>query len=161
MQLPQLYGSRNAKSTTASRARFLGNSKSHNIKMHNTLIHKVTNHKNLCDEVLQLDGVIRYCGLADLLGTLLAKSYRPGLVPLLPVDETEKYTMQAIQRTGAIQGGSKVGRLQFVIGKYEHLVRATIPVTSERNNKYYLMLSFDLGSDPARIMEAKVLPHVE
>jgi hypothetical protein len=69
--------------------------------------------------------------------------------------------MQAIQRTGAIQGGSKVGRLQYVIGKYENLVRATIPVVSESNNKFYLMLSFDLGSNPVMIIEDKVLRSVE
>jgi hypothetical protein len=121
----------------------------------------MSKYKNLCDEVLGLDGIIRYCGLADHLGTLMAKSFRPGLVPLSSPEETEKYTLQAIQRTGAIQGGSRVGRLQYVIGKFENLVRATIPVVSENNNKFYLMLSFDLGSNPATIIEDKVLPSIE
>lgn len=115
----------------------------------------------MCDEVLRLDGTIRYVGFADHLGTLLAKSYRAGLVPLSPSDETEKYTMQAIQRTGAIQGGSKVGKLQYVIGKYENLIRATIPVVSDGNNKFYLMLSFDLGSDTVGVIEGKVLAQIE
>lgn len=121
----------------------------------------MTDHKKLCDEVLELERVIRYCAIADHLGTLLAKSYRAGLVPLSPPHESEKYAVQAIQRTGAIQGGSKVGRLQYVIGKYENLIRATVPVVSETNNKFYLMLSFDLGSDPVRTIEEKVLPHLE
>lgn len=121
----------------------------------------MSKYKNLCDEVLALDGIIRYCGLADHLGTILAKSFRPGLVPLSSPEETEKYTLQAIQRTGAIQGGTKVGRLQYVIGKFENLVRATIPVVSENNNKFYLMLSFDLGSNPSTIIEDKVLPSIE
>lgn len=121
----------------------------------------MTNYQNLCEEVLKLDGIIRYCGLADHLGTLLAKSYRPRLVPLSSLNETEKYTMQAIQRTGAIQGGSRVGRLQYAIGRYENLVRATIPIVSESSNKFYLMLSFDLGSNPVMIIEDKVLPQLE
>ena len=121
----------------------------------------MTNYKSLCDEVLALDKIIRYCGLADHLGTLLAKSFRPGLVPLSSPNETEKYTMQAIQRTGAVQGGSKVGRLQYVIGKFENLVRATIPIVSESNNKFYLMLSFDLVSNPVMIIEDKVIPSLE
>lgn len=115
----------------------------------------------LCDKVVHMDSYIRYVGLADHLGVLLAKSYRAGLVPLSPLRETEKYTMQAIQRTGAIQGGSKVGRLQYAIGKYENLVRATVPVVSEANNKFYLMLSFDLGSNPLHILEEKLLPELE
>ena len=121
----------------------------------------MTNYKNLCDDVLQLDSIIRYCGIADHLGTLLAKSYRSGLVPLSSPDETEKYTVQAILRTGAIHGGARVGRLQYVIGKYENLVRATIPIVSESNNKFYLMLSFDLGCDPVMIIEQKVLSQID
>ena len=121
----------------------------------------MADYKNLCDDILKLDSIIRYCGIADHLGTLLAKSYRPGLVPLSSPEETEKYTMQAIQRTGAIQGGTKVGRLQYVIGKYENLVRATIPVISESNNKFYIMLSFDLGCEPVRIIEDRVLSQIE
>jgi hypothetical protein len=121
----------------------------------------LANYKKLCDDVLQLDSIIRYCGLADHLGTILAKSYRPGLVPLSSPEETEKYTLQAIQRTGATQGGARVGRLQYVIGKYENLVRATIPIVSETNDKFYLMLSFDLGCEPVRIIEDRVLSQIE
>lgn len=121
----------------------------------------MADYQKLCDDVLQLDSTIRYCGIADHLGTLLAKSYRQGLVPLSSPDETEKYTVQAILRTGAIQGGTKVGRLQYVIGKYENLVRATLPIVSESNNKFYLMLSFDMGCDPVRIIEHRVLSQIE
>ena len=121
----------------------------------------MANYKKLCDDILLLDSIIRYCGIADHLGTLLAKSYRSGLVPLSSPEETEKYTVQAILRTGAIQGGAKVGRLQYVIGKYENLLRATIPVISESNNKFYLMLSFDMGCDPVTIIEDKVLSQIE
>lgn len=115
----------------------------------------------MCDEVLELDKSIRYAAIADHLGSLIARAYRPGLVPLSPTEETEKYTMQAIQRTGAIQGGSRVGKLQYAIGKYENLIRATIPVISARQDKFYLMLSFDLGSDPIRIIEDKVMASIE
>jgi hypothetical protein len=121
----------------------------------------VADYTGLCNDVLALDRVIRYCGLADHLGILLAKTYRQGLVPLSPLSETEKYTAQAIQRTGAVQGGSKVGKLQYVIGKYENLVRATVPIISDGNNKFYLMLSFDLGYNALQIIEDKVLPHIE
>ena len=121
----------------------------------------MTNYQNMCNEVLGLDGSIRYAGIADHLGTLIATAYRPGLVPLSPKEETEKYTMQAIQRTGAIQGGSKVGKLQYAIGKYENLIRATVPVVSARQDKFYLMLSFDPGSDPIRIIEEKVMASIE
>jgi hypothetical protein len=115
----------------------------------------------MCSEILRLDRSIRYVGLADHLGSLVATVYRPGLVPLSTKEETEAYTMQAIQRMGAVQGGSKVGRLEYVIGRFENLVRATVPVVSSRHDKFYLMLSIDLGSDAMRIIENKVLPQIE
>jgi hypothetical protein len=121
----------------------------------------MSNYQDLCNQVLRIDRSIRYVGVADHLGSLIATAYRPGLVPLSSREETEKYTIQAIQRTGAIHGGLKVGRLQYVIGKYENLVRATIPVTSDRQDKFYLMLSFDLGSNAVSIIEKEVIPEIE
>jgi hypothetical protein len=121
----------------------------------------LTNYDDLCNEILDLDRSIRYVGLADHLGSLVATVYKPGLVPLSTREETEAYTMQAIQRMGAIQGGRKVGRLEYVVGKFENLIRATIPVVSATQNKFYLMLSMNLGSDPVRIIESKVHPLVE
>ena len=121
----------------------------------------MSNYQELCDGILGIDKKIRYVGLADHLGTLVARAYRPGLVPLSSKEETEKYTMQAIQRTGAIMGGTKVGKLQYVIGRYENLVRATVPVISDRQDKFYLMISLDLGCEPFKIIEDEVLPHVE
>ena len=115
----------------------------------------------MCNEILPLDRSIRYVGLADHLGSLVATAYRPGLVPLSTREETKAYTVQAIQRTGAVQGGSKVGRLEYIVGRFENLVRATIPVVSSRQDKFYLMLSIDLGSDPIKMIENKVLPQIE
>lgn len=121
----------------------------------------MTNYHDMCDEILRLDRTIRYVGLADHLGSLVATSYRPGLVPLATKEETEAYTRQAIQRMGAVQGGTKVGRLEYIVGRFENLVRATIPVVSSRHDKFYLMLSIDLGSDPVKMIEDRVLPQIE
>lgn len=112
--------------------------------------------QNLCSKVLRLDRSIRYVGIADHLGSLIATEYRQGLVPLSSKEETEKYTSKAIQTTGAIQAGSKVGMLRYVVGRYENLIRATIPFVSERQDKFYLMLSPDPGCDPIRIIENKL-----
>jgi len=108
-----------------------------------------------------LDRSIRYVGLADHLGSLVATSYRPGLIPLATKEETEEYTRQAIQRMGAVQGGTKVGRLEYIVGRFSNLVRATIPVVTSRQDKFYLMLSIDFGSDPIKMIENKVLPQIE
>ena len=116
-------------------------------------------HKELCGSILALDGSIRFVGLVDHLGSLLATVYRRGLTPLASTDETAKYASQAIFMTGTLAGGlnSKVGRLQYVVGKFENLVRATIPVVSGSYDKFYLILSFDVRSNYLPIIEEKVL----
>lgn len=116
-------------------------------------------HKEICNRILALDGSIRFVGLVDHLGSLLATEYRHGLTPLASTDETAKYASQAIYMTGTLSCGlnSKVGTLQYVVGKFDNLVRATIPVVSGSYDKFYLMLSFDLGSDYIPVIEEKVL----
>lgn len=120
-------------------------------------------HRELCSNILALDRSIRFVGLVDHLGSLLATVYRQGLVPLASSDETAKYASQAIFMTGALSGGlnSKVGRLQYVVGKFDNLVRATIPVVSGSYDKFYLMLSFEVGSDYLPVIEEKVLPFLK
>jgi hypothetical protein len=107
-------------------------------------------HDELCNHILALDRSIRYVGLADHLGSLLVTVYRKGLEPLASKEETAKYASQLVQLTGAVSGGkfmSKVGKMQYVVGKFEHLVRATIPIVSDSYDKYYLLISFDVDSD--------------
>jgi hypothetical protein len=120
-------------------------------------------HEELCKRILLLDYSIRFVGLVDHLGSLVTTVYREGLVPLATREETAKYASQTIYMTGALAGGfnSKVGKMQYVIGKYENLIRATVPVVSAGYDKFYLMLSFDRGSNAASIIEKKVIPFVE
>ncbi|HEY7109816.1 MAG TPA: hypothetical protein VH415_10330 [Nitrososphaeraceae archaeon] len=118
------------------------------------------NYEGICKGVLELDQSIRYSGLVDHLGTLLSMSYRKGLEPLSSPEETAEYSRRAVLRTGAIESGPKVGKLEYVIGKYENLIRATIPIVSDQYNKYYLMLSIDKVDNSSKIIEEKVLPFV-
>ena len=107
-------------------------------------------HEELCNHLLALDGSIRYVGLADHFGSLLVTVYRKGLEPLASKEETAKYASQLVLLTGAVSGGkfmSKVGKMQYVVGRFEHLVKATIPVVSDSYDKYYLLMSFDVDSN--------------
>ena len=134
-----------------------------------------TDKVNLCKQIQQLDKSIRFVGLANRLGSLVATCYRDNLVPLLTEKETSDYVMKAVLRAATREDfESKIGKLEYSIGKYEQLVRATIPVRlsdkaehgdsyggeidDEDTAKLYLLLSFDLNSDVAVIIETKVLP---
>ena len=81
--------------------------------------------------------------------------------------ETSHYAMQAVLRAATREDfESKIGRLVYSIGKYERLVRATIPIKIYRNKGeeskiYYLMVSFDLNSNVMDVIENKIIPFIE
>ena len=56
----------------------------------------VENTNDLCKQILQLDRSIRFAGIANMKGKLVAEAYREGLVPLLTKQETELSALQAI-----------------------------------------------------------------
>jgi hypothetical protein len=120
----------------------------------------------LCKEILQLHNSIRFIGIANNLGSLVATAYRSGLTPLMDKQETLHYAIQAVLRAATREDfESKIGRLEYSIGKYERLIRATIPIRlfdKEHESKfYYLLLSFDLNSDVIDVIENKVMPFIE
>src|SRR5919202_3570029 len=87
------------------------------------------NLNNLCKEILQLDNSIRFAGIANNLGSLVATAYRNGLTPLMDKQETSHYAIQAVVRAATREDfESKIGTLVYSIGKYERLISATIPI---------------------------------
>ena len=118
-----------------------------------------------CKEIQQLDNSIRFVGIANNLGSLIATSYRNGLTPLMNEQETSHYAIQVVLRAATREDfESKIGRLEYSMGKYERLMRATVPIRLFGNNvqsKFYLLISFDLKSAVIDIVEDKVMPFVE
>lgn len=83
-----------------------------------------------CDKVLQIASKIRFVGIANHLGTLIASSYRHNLIPLLTREETSHYVLQSVLRSATREDfESKLGRQEYSIGKYRNVIRATIPIT--------------------------------
>jgi hypothetical protein len=123
--------------------------------------------KNFCREILEKNQSIRFAGIANHLGSLITAEYRQGLVPLMTQEETSHYAIQAVLRAAIREEfESKIGRLEYSIGKYEKLIRATIPIFLFRNNedkykRFYLLLSFDVNSDAKYIIENKILPLIK
>jgi hypothetical protein len=123
-----------------------------------------SNFTLICDEIINLNKSIRFVGLANNLGTLLTTSYRRGLTPLMTREETKHYALQAVLRATIREDFvSKLGKLKHSIGTYDRLVRATVPVTIEDNlqAKFFLLLSFDIGTDVKAIIEIELLPYID
>ena len=122
---------------------------------------------SLCKEILQLDNSIRFSGIANNLGSLVATAYRKELIPLMDKQETSHYAIQAVLRAATREDfESKIVRLVYSIGKYERLIRATVPIklssSKEDESKfYYLLLSFDLNFNIMDVIENKIMPFIE
>jgi hypothetical protein len=121
----------------------------------------------ICKQIQQLDNSIRFVGIANNLGSLIATLYRNGLTPLMDEQETSHYAIQVVLRAATREDfESKIGRLEYSIGKYEKLIRATVPIrflgSSDYESKfYYLLISFDLRSNVIDVIENKVMQYIE
>ena len=146
-----------------------------------------SNHMHrFCEGIIAKDSSIRFAGMANQMGKLIAAAYRAGLQPLMNMQETEHYTVQTVLRASTRETfEDKIGKQRYAIAVYEKLIRATIPITvrgkddnnqkkrkkqqqqqllqeEERGSKLlYLMISFDLGSDVISTIEEKILPQIE
>jgi len=119
----------------------------------------------ICKQIVALDESIRFAGIANKMGSLVTKAYRQGVVPLMTEEETSQNALSEVVRATTTEDFEiKLGRLQYSVGKYDKLVRATIPIPApddDGKSKFYLLLSFDSGSDSRSIIERKVLQQIE
>lgn len=108
---------------------------------------------------MSLDSFIRWVGISDNTGVLLSVAYKEGVTLLLSNEENEEYASNAVKRHKTrITFESKMGKMNYAVGRYEKLIRATIPI----NNNYYLLITLDVeAKDYDIIIIQKVIPFVE
>jgi hypothetical protein len=109
-------------------------------------------------QILNLDGSIRWVGIANKFGVLVSVEQRQDLQPLLSEEENEDYASATVTRQKTrTKFEPKIGKLVYAAARYQKLNRATIPI----NDDYYLLVSLDveLNNFDALIME-KVIPLV-
>lgn len=127
--------------------------------------HTTSGHfAQICNGIINLNKSIRFVGVANNLGTLLATSYREGLIPLMTREETKHYAVQVVLRAAIREDfASKLGKLKHSIGTYDRLIRATVPVIVEDNlqARFFLLLSFDIGTNVKAIIENELLLYID
>jgi hypothetical protein len=112
--------------------------------------------EEFCHLILELDGSIRFVGIATLSGAILATKYRANLIPLLTREETASSIKDSVWRMESRRDvEEKLGKTLYVIATYEKVKRATIPVGKEGQS--ILIISFDSASDPESIIRNKIL----
>jgi hypothetical protein len=108
---------------------------------------------------LSLNPSIRWVGISDNTGFLLNVAHKEGVTLLLSNEENEEYASNAVKRHKTrITFESKMGKMNYAVGRYEKLIRATIPI----NSTYYLLITLDVeAKDYDVIIIEKVIPFVE
>jgi hypothetical protein len=111
---------------------------------------------SLCEGALAKHSSIRWTGIANKNGVILAQKARKGVKLLLSDEENEEYAATAIARQktrGKFE--PKIGKMVYSFGRYELLHRATIPI----NENYYLLMTLDIEEKNFdSIIIGKILP---
>jgi hypothetical protein len=117
--------------------------------------------QQFCDKVISSDPSIRFVGIADGHGVLLATSERKGLKPLLNAEETAQYAITAATRQYTrIRWQPLLGKIDYTCSHYDKLLRATIPITNKDNHlSYVIIFTFDVQTDNFhQIIMRKIVP---
>ncbi len=113
---------------------------------------------SFCKSVLAKDKSIRWAGLVNKNGIILTQKVREGVKLLLTDEENEEYAATAIARQktrGKFE--SKIGKMVYAFGRYDRLLRATIPI----NENYYLLVTFEVDEkDFDSIITGKIVPSI-
>jgi hypothetical protein len=113
--------------------------------------------KEICNQVLRLDKSIRFAGIANNMGTLIAYKLREGVVPLLNEEELQNDIMKAVLRMKTREDyESKLGDVIYTFALYKKVKRASIPL--DHPDLAVLTVSFDMASDQDSIIIDKILP---
>ena len=96
---------------------------------------------SVCDDVLAKHSSIRWTGVVNKNGVILAQKAMKGVKLLLSDEENEEYAATAIARQktrGKFE--PKIGKMIYSFGRYELVHRATVPI----NENYYLLMTLDV-----------------
>ncbi|MEO9363889.1 MAG: DUF6659 family protein [Nitrososphaera sp.] len=113
--------------------------------------------KNICMQVLLVDSSIRFAGIANKMGKIVASEFREGVKPLLTDEEVEGFAVKSVLRMKTREDyESKLGRVIYTFTLYEKVKRASIPLTHD--NYALLFVSFDNHARHEEIILGKMLP---
>lgn len=111
-----------------------------------------------CEELLNLDNSLRWIGISNKYGVLINVEQREGLMPLMSQEDSEEYAAAAISRYRTrAKFQTKIGKLNYAVGRYENVTRITIPINSD----YFLLLTIDKEKDYDDIILKMIIPFIE
>jgi hypothetical protein len=116
-----------------------------------------TNLKDVCGEILLLDKSIRFAGIANKMGKVVAHEFRKDVTPMLTFEELEGSAIKSVLRMKTREDyEAKLGRAIYTFTLYEKVKRASIPL--QNDNYVLLIVSFERDADHENIILSKILP---
>jgi hypothetical protein len=116
--------------------------------------------ERICSEIVGLDDSIRFAGIANNMGKLLAAKFRPGVEALLTRQEIEDNIIKAVLRMKTREDyEQKLGKTIYTFALYDKVKRASIALYEE--NYSLLMVSFDVAAEHESIILHKILPRLK
>ena len=109
------------------------------------------------EELLNLDNSLRWIGISNKYGVLINVEQRKDLEPLMSEEESEEYAAAAVSRYRTrVKFQSKIGKLNYAVGRYENVTRITIPIS----NDYFLLLTIDKEKNYDDMIKEKIIPFI-
>jgi hypothetical protein len=117
---------------------------------------------DFCSSILTLNKGIRFAGIANREGQLIAYAYRKGIVPLLTPRETEISVLQSFIRMGTRTTlEQKLGDTVYAFTMYKKVKRVTMPIRNSSQVTHIFMVSFDVEVEHEPIILNKIMPELE
>jgi hypothetical protein len=109
---------------------------------------------------LDIDRSIRWVGITDQNGIIINERDRPGLKPLLTLDENHDFAINTVNRHKTrLKFEPKMGELTYTFRRYTRMSRCLIPIN---DNYYYLILTLDFDQyDFNKIIMEKIIPLIQ
>jgi hypothetical protein len=115
--------------------------------------------EKICEEIVELDGSIRFAGIANDMGKLVAAKFKRGVQALLTKEEIEDNIIKAVLRMKTREDyEQKLGKTIYTFALYDKVKRASIALDHESYS--LLMVSFDIAADHEPIILHKILPRL-
>jgi hypothetical protein len=116
-------------------------------KEHNQLAREESiRNKEKCHNILLLSQKIRYVGLINIFGRTVAGQLRPGLIPLLNVEQAiNEHFIEATRNQLRKTFDSILGTTLYTLTVNEKVLTLTIPLQS--GGYYYITLDNDIGRE--------------
>jgi len=110
--------------------------------------------------ILDIDRSIRWVGITDQNGIIINERNRPGLKPLLTLDENHDFAINTVNRHKTrLKFEPKMGELTYTFRRYTRMSRCLIPIN---DNYYYLILTLDFDQyDFNKIIMEKIIPLIQ